>query len=139
MVDIVDDNRQIAVNLSKNEDGKSTIYTRVHNDTVSSNKETHDVQTTAVESLEVTDVGWHTDQIHPKDHAVNGVKNEDAWLLIRRFNKRVFHLKHTPKHPEGEMDLEVAEQEQFSPNKLRAQLERLYMGATASLTTSILA
>lgn len=29
------------------------------------------------------------------------------------------------------MDLEVAEDEQFSPNKLRAQLERLYMGAVS--------
>ncbi|CEI69236.1 hypothetical protein FVEN_g4011 [Fusarium venenatum] len=136
MEDIVDEKRQIAVNLGKNEDGKSTIYTRVHNDAVSSNKETHDVQTMAVGSLEVTDAGWHTDQIHPKDYAINGVKNEDAWLLIRRFNKRVFHLKHTPNHPEGEMDFEVAEQEQFSPNKLRAQLERLYMGAILSFIIS---
>jgi hypothetical protein len=177
MENIVDEKRRIAVNLGRNEDG-ATIYTRVHSDAVSSSKTTHDVQTTAIGSLEVTDVGWHTDQIHPKDYTVNGVKNEDAWLLIRRFNKvsrasylgsstnttlqRVFHLKHTPNHPEGEMDLEIAEQEQFSPNKLRAQLERLYMGAvschcsccttylmvvdsrfhhiqTAPLTTSILA
>lgn len=27
------------------------------------------------------------------------------------------------------MDFNVAEEEQFSPNKLRAQIERLYMGA----------
>ncbi|KAJ4269762.1 hypothetical protein NW762_001430 [Fusarium torreyae] len=45
-------------------------------------------------------------------------------------HKRVFHLKHVPSHPEGQLDLNVADEEQFSPNKLRAQLERLYMGAT---------
>ncbi|CAF3461888.1 unnamed protein product [Fusarium graminearum] len=129
MDEIIDEKRQIAVNLGHNEDGESTLYTRVHSDPVSSNKENHDVHNTAVRSLEITDSGWHTDRIYPQDYAVDDVKNEDAWLLIRRFNKRVFHIKHTPNHPKDKMDLEVAEDEQFSPNKLRAQLERLYMGA----------
>ncbi|PTD04673.1 hypothetical protein FCULG_00001166 [Fusarium culmorum] len=114
MDEIIDEKRQIAVNLGHNEDGESTLYTRVHSDPVSPNKEQHDVHNTAVRSLEVTDSGWHTGQISPQEYAVEG---------------RVFHLKHTPNHPENEMDLEVAEQEQFSPNKLRAQLERVYMGA----------
>ena len=43
----------------------------------------------------------------------------------------MFHLKSVPNHPEDELDLNVAEDEQFSPNKLRAQLERLYMGAVS--------
>ncbi|RGP81495.1 hypothetical protein FLONG3_364 [Fusarium longipes] len=127
----INQKRQIAVNLEHSRNGESTLYTRVHNDPVlHRDKEKYNVQNTAVESLEITDVGWHTDRICPQDYALDGVKNEDAWLLIRRFNKLVFHLKHNPNHPEDEMDLEVAEEEQFSPNKLRAQLERLYMEAT---------
>jgi hypothetical protein len=40
----------------------------------------------------------------------------------------VFHIKHTPGHPEDELDLNIAPGQQFSPNKLRSALERLYMG-----------
>ncbi|CAG7563787.1 unnamed protein product [Fusarium equiseti] len=118
--------RQIAVNLEQNADG-ATLHTHVHSSLQT--ESAHILQNAATESLEVTDTGWDTDQIRPKDYAVDGVRNEDAWLLVRRFNKRVFHLKHVPNHPEDELDLNVAEDEQFSPNKLRAQLERLYMEA----------
>ena len=38
----------------------------------------------------------------------------------------VFHVKAVPHDP-GLLDLEVAEEEEFSPDKLRATLERLYM------------
>ncbi|KAJ4113241.1 hypothetical protein NW768_011518 [Fusarium equiseti] len=137
-----DEKRQIAVNLEHNADG-TTLHTHVHS--VLQTESEHIAQNATTESLEVTDTGWDTDQIRPKDYAIDGVRNEDAWLLVRRFNKvgnpnyylkqeakwlqRVFHLKHFPSYPEDELDLNVAEDEQFSPNKLRAQLERLYMEA----------
>lgn len=140
MDNVTDEKRQIAVNLEQNADGVPRLHTNVH-PCLQADREHN------AESLEVTDAGWDTNQIRPKDYAVDGVRNEDAWLLVRRFNKvsspksdskqeakqrkRVFHLKHVPNHPEDELDLNVAEDEQFSPNKLRAQLERLYMGAVS--------
>ena len=91
MIDLIDEmentdeKRQIAVNLEENADGESTLHTRVH-PTLQTGRE-HIVQDAANESLEVTDTGWDTDHIRPKDYAVDGVRNEDAWLLVRRFNK----------------------------------------------------
>ena len=41
--------------------------------------------------------------------------------------QRVFHVRAIPPPPPGELDLEISENEEFSPDKLRANLERLYM------------
>ncbi|KAF5589340.1 hypothetical protein FPCIR_6786 [Fusarium pseudocircinatum] len=121
--------RHIASNLEHGADGSTTLHTSVQHEPLR-----HDAAEKAKEDVipdpaEVQDVGWDDDHIRPEDFAIDGVKNEDIWLLVRRFNKRVFHLKHAPSHPEDEMDFNVAQEEQFSPNKLRAQIERLYMGA----------
>ena len=80
-----DEKRQIAVNLEENDDRKPTLHTRVH-PTLQTGREDI-VQDAVTESLEVTDTGWDTNHIRPKDYAVDGVTNEDAWLLVRRFNK----------------------------------------------------
>lgn len=141
--------RRIAVNLDNNSNGDSTLYTRVQPENTETNTlhEGH-TRSPAVDLLEVKDVGWDTLEDRPKDYAIDGVKNEDLWLLVRKFNKvrrvmsvrsvatwqlttmtqRVFHVKHTPDHPEDELDLNIASGQQFSPNKLRSALERLYMG-----------
>ncbi|KAI0397530.1 hypothetical protein F5Y17DRAFT_414757 [Xylariaceae sp. FL0594] len=58
---------------------------------------------------------------------IDGISNQDIWRLTRRFNKQVFHLKATHEPLPGGLDFNVAEGEDFSPNKFRAQLERLYM------------
>jgi hypothetical protein len=149
MEDTTRQTRQIAANLDNNANGDSTLYTRVQHETAQTDPllkgHTHNP---AVDLLEVKDVGWDTLQYRPKDYAIDGVKNEDLWLLVRRFNKvrkfpslihktthyltsimqRVFHVKHTPELPEDELDLNIAPEQQFSPNKLRSALERLYMG-----------
>ncbi|KAF4947767.1 hypothetical protein FGADI_10161 [Fusarium gaditjirri] len=127
--------RHIAANLEHGSDGSTTLHASVQysplcNNSAEKVQEGHDV---TANSAKVEDVGWDDDQIRPEDYAIDGIKNEDIWLLVRRFNKRVFHLKHAPDHPEDEMDFNVAEEEQFSPNKLRAQIERLYMGAILNL------
>ncbi|KAG5789490.1 hypothetical protein H9Q69_011454 [Fusarium xylarioides] len=120
--------RHIAANLEHGADGSIALHTSVQHEPLH-----HDVAEKVKEGgipnqAEVQDVGWDDDKVRPEDYATDGIKNEDVWLLVRRFNKRVFHLKHVPNHPEDEMDFNVAEEEQFSPNKLRAQIERLYMG-----------
>jgi len=76
--------RQIAVNLEQNANG-ATLHTHVHSSLQTESE--HIVQNATAESLEVTDTGWDTGQIRPKDFALDGVRNEDAWLLVRRFNK----------------------------------------------------
>ncbi|KPM35792.1 hypothetical protein AK830_g10778 [Neonectria ditissima] len=77
---------------------------------------------------DLTDSGWSKDKSRVLEPLVDGLSNQDIWLLVRRFNKRIFHLKEAPDHPPEYLDFHVAEEEEFSPNKLRAQLERLYMG-----------
>ncbi|KAF5626721.1 uncharacterized protein FTJAE_9578 [Fusarium tjaetaba] len=129
--------RHIAANLEHGADGSTTLHTSVQYEPLRHDAAEKPKEDVTSNPAEVQDVGWGDDQIRPEDYAVDGIKNEDIWLLVRRFNKRVFHLKHAPNHPEDEMDFNVAEEEQFSPNKLRAQIERLYMEATTPLKTPV--
>ena len=39
----------------------------------------------------------------------------------------MYHVKATPTAPPGGLDLNIAEDEEFSPDKLRSNIERLYM------------
>ncbi|KAJ6562425.1 hypothetical protein B0H19DRAFT_943738 [Mycena capillaripes] len=76
---------------------------------------------------EVLDLGWNQ---HPDKVAkplVGGLENEELWLLIRRFNKQMYHVKEYPYPLPGKLDLNIADEEEFSPDKLRASLERLYV------------
>ncbi|SCO43721.1 uncharacterized protein FFNC_09350 [Fusarium fujikuroi] len=121
--------RYIAANLEHGADGSAALHTSVQHQPLRQDAADKVKEDVVTNPAEVQDVGCDDDQIRPEDYAIDGIKNEDIWLLVRRFNKRVFHLKHAPSHPEDEMDFNVAEEEQFSPNKLRAQIERLYVGA----------
>ncbi|PCH34499.1 hypothetical protein WOLCODRAFT_87511 [Wolfiporia cocos MD-104 SS10] len=58
---------------------------------------------------------------------VNGLTNDDLFTLIRRFNKQIYQVRTIPPPPPGQLDLEISDHEEFSPDKLRAHLERLYM------------
>ncbi|EJD34906.1 hypothetical protein AURDEDRAFT_140476 [Auricularia subglabra TFB-10046 SS5] len=84
--------------------------------------------TTAVKThdQEALDMGWHE---HPQDMAqplIEGVNNDEIWILVRRFNKQLFHVKET-KDVQGNLDLHIADEEEFAPDKMRANIERLYM------------
>lgn len=39
----------------------------------------------------------------------------------------MYHVKATPETPLGGLDLNIADKDEFSPDKLRANVERLYM------------
>ena len=41
--------------------------------------------------------------------------------------QQMYHVKSIPKAPVGGLDLNIADEEEFSPDKLRANFERLYM------------
>ena len=79
------------------------------------------------DSEEVKDLGWND---HPKDvpsPLVGGLPNEELWTLVRRFNKQMYHVKATPTTPLGGLDLNIVDEDEFSPDKLRSNIERLYM------------
>ncbi|KAF7117171.1 hypothetical protein CNMCM5793_005891 [Aspergillus hiratsukae] len=82
---------------------------------------------------DVTDIGWgEPDKI--EERIVTGLSNEDLWMLIRRFNKQIYSVKAVPNPPLQRLDLTRAQDESFSPDKLRATLERFYTQVVIGLT-----
>ncbi|CAO2647733.1 Nn.00g086550.m01.CDS01 [Neocucurbitaria sp. VM-36] len=76
---------------------------------------------------EVVNLGWNEPKEHVENPLVGGLSNEDLWLLVRRFNKQMYHVKEIATAPPGGLDMNIADEEEFSPDKLRANVERLYM------------
>lgn len=76
---------------------------------------------------EVRDLGWNEPKSQIAAPLVGGLENEELWVLVRRFNKQMYHVKEFPHPVPGNLDLNIADEEEFSPDKLRANLERLYM------------
>ncbi|KAI0696851.1 hypothetical protein C8T65DRAFT_583134 [Cerioporus squamosus] len=74
----------------------------------------------------VKDLGWRADTVRAPS-LIKGMTNDDLFQLIRRFNKQIQHVREIPPPPPGFLDLEISDDEEFSPDKLRANLERLYM------------
>ncbi|KAI0937422.1 hypothetical protein AcV5_005335 [Taiwanofungus camphoratus] len=81
----------------------------------------------ALKDPDVKDVGWNRDPAQLPPTLVHGLSNDDLFALIRRFNKQIYHVKAIPPPPQGQLDLDISKDEEFSPDKLRAHLERLYM------------
>ncbi|OLN94155.1 hypothetical protein CCHL11_07137 [Colletotrichum chlorophyti] len=81
----------------------------------------------------VYDLGWNQEPSHNAKYWIRGLHNEDVWTLVRRLNKEVFELKAIKKVPAGDLDLVVAPESECSPNKLRSEVERLYMGVLLGL------
>ncbi|KAG7139347.1 hypothetical protein HYQ45_003653 [Verticillium longisporum] len=81
----------------------------------------------------VLDLGWNQKPEHDAKPWIKGMHNEDVWVLVRRLNKEVYELKKTDHVPYGGLDLVVARDSECSPNKLRSEVERLYMGMLLGL------
>ncbi|CBF85245.1 hypothetical protein AN1625.2 [Aspergillus nidulans FGSC A4] len=83
---------------------------------------------------QVSDIGWGSSDT-VQERVVPGLSNEDLFMLIRRFNKQIYNVKAVPDAPLQGLDLVRAEDDHFSPDKLRATLERFYttiiIGVTA--------
>lgn len=86
---------------------------------------------------EVLDLGWNEGKQEVAEPLVGGMDNEELWLLVRRFNKQMYHVKSIPHPVPGGLDLNIADEEEFSPDKLRANLERLYMTVITSLLSAV--
>ncbi|ORY17777.1 hypothetical protein BCR34DRAFT_610678 [Clohesyomyces aquaticus] len=76
---------------------------------------------------EVVNLGWNEPGDAVANPLVGGLANDDLWVLVRRFNKQMYHVKEIPNPPPGGLDLNIADEEEFSPDKLRSNIERLYM------------
>ncbi|KKY37499.1 hypothetical protein UCDDA912_g02489 [Diaporthe ampelina] len=86
---------------------------------------------------EVLDLGWTQKKQEIPERLVGGMDNEELWLLIRRFNKQMYHVKSVPDPLPGGLDLNIADDEEFSPDKLRAILERLYMTVIVQILAAV--
>lgn len=106
---------------------------------------------------EVVDLGWNEPKEAVSAPLVGGLSNEDLWVLVRRFNKvgfeeqccllievdanndyqQMYHVKAIPNPPPGGLDLNIADEEEFSPDKLRSNVERLYMTIVGPISVSV--
>ncbi|KAL3436858.1 hypothetical protein BDV09DRAFT_32285 [Aspergillus tetrazonus] len=85
---------------------------------------------------QVSDIGWGlSDTV--QERVVPGLSNEDLFMLIRRFNKQIYNVKAVPDAPLQGLDLVRAEDDHFSPDKLRATLERFYTTIIIGVTASV--
>ena len=132
--------RTSASNVSSNENSVSSIMNTPTSSASASNApsdshalasaDDHEVKgavQTNHEEGEVRDMGWND---HPHDvptPLVGGLPNEELWTLVRRFNKQMYHVKATNGPLIGGLDCYIVDEEEFSPDKLRSNLERLYM------------
>ncbi|KIX03281.1 uncharacterized protein Z518_06833 [Rhinocladiella mackenziei CBS 650.93] len=99
----------------------------------------------------ITHQGWQANAVDV-DTLVDGLPNEELWIWIRRFNKassrlqsgvgwdtrlphcqQIYHVKAIPETPLGGLDLYMVEDDDFSPDRLRSNVERLYMTVIVGL------
>lgn len=111
--------------LAEDEDGPS-IETKIAGEQVAQQDQT-----------EAKNLGWNRRSGEgDTPPMVRGLGNEELWTLVRRFDKQIFHVKSIDEPPLANLDLNVADDEEFSPDKLRAQLERLYMVVLVSILSA---
>ncbi|OGM40056.1 hypothetical protein ABOM_011419 [Aspergillus bombycis] len=80
-----------------------------------------------------SDVEWKQASKTVDEQLTPDLSNEDLWLLIRRFNKQIHHVKAIQGPPQDELDLNRADEEHFPPEKLRATTERFYTSVVVGL------
>ncbi|GLI81629.1 hypothetical protein PoHVEF18_010014 [Penicillium ochrochloron] len=71
-------------------------------------------------------IQWKPSSRTVEETLAEGLSNEDLWLLIRRFNKQIYHVKAVQDSTSRKLDLNRVEDEQFPPEKLRMTIERFY-------------
>ncbi|KAF9894152.1 hypothetical protein FE257_009125 [Aspergillus nanangensis] len=69
----------------------------------------------------------------PEPSTHSDLSAEDIWMLLRRFNKEVYHVKSVRYALPHELDLNRANEDHFSPEKLRTTLEWFYTSVVISL------
>lgn len=82
---------------------------------------------------EVLDLGWNEDDKTRLPPIVQGIENEELWALLRRFNKQAFEVRTVKQPPLANLDMNIADDDEFSPDKLRAHLERCYVSVVVPI------
>ncbi|EKV06602.1 hypothetical protein Pdw03_3592 [Penicillium digitatum] len=77
---------------------------------------------------------WKASSRNVEETLAKGLSNEDLWMLIRRFNKQIYHVKAVHDTATLNLDLNRTQNEQFPPEKLRMTLERFYVSVVVGLT-----
>ncbi|KAJ3998810.1 hypothetical protein F5050DRAFT_1555952, partial [Lentinula boryana] len=86
---------------------------------------------------ETEDLGWSENPKVPVP-VVQGLDNEHLWVLVRRFNKQVYHFRRIPNPPPGVLDCTSAiTSDSYSPDKLRSALERFYLTIIVGAATAL--
>lgn len=102
-------------------------------ESIQADAENRGASQTEHDEIEVKNIGWNKELHHVPQPVVGGMRNDELWVLIRRFNKQIFDVKSIDTVPLDDLDMNIAENDEFSPEKLRAQLERLYMIVVVSV------
>lgn len=89
-----------------------------------------------IDRRDEVNLGWNTSPTEIPNPLIGGIENEEIWALIRRFNSQIFRIKQTSTTHINGLDFHVSEDEEFSPDKLRSQFERLYMGMIIGIIAS---
>ncbi|KAF4594847.1 hypothetical protein GQ602_000460 [Ophiocordyceps camponoti-floridani] len=86
--------------------------------------------------VEVKDLGWNeTSDRHVPRQVLGGIDNHHLWTLMRRFDKFVFRVRSIGDEPATRLDMDVADDDDFSPEKLRATVERLYVSVLVPIVS----
>lgn len=83
-------------------------------------------------------VDWKPYSRTVEEGITSGMSNEDFWMLVRRFNKQVYHVKVAPETTtQQELDLNRVEEERFPAEKTRMTLERFYVSVVIGVRESL--
>ncbi|KGO42812.1 Protein of unknown function DUF3292 [Penicillium expansum] len=77
---------------------------------------------------------WKASSRAVEETLAKGLSNEDLWMLIRRFDKQIYHVKAVHDTASLNLDLNRTENEKFPPEKLRMTLERFYISVVVGVT-----
>ncbi|KAJ5919405.1 hypothetical protein N7466_010348 [Penicillium verhagenii] len=69
---------------------------------------------------------WKSASRTVEENLAKGLSNEDLWMLIRRFDKQIYHVRAVQDAKAQPLDLNRVDSERFPPEKLRITLERFY-------------
>ncbi|CAI7610773.1 unnamed protein product [Penicillium pancosmium] len=89
------------------------------------------------DSSEIIDLGWTKPVEHIEERLIAGLSNENLWMLIRRFDKQVYNVKAVPDAQLQNLDLTRADDDEFTPDKLRATIERFYTSVVITLASFV--
>ncbi|KAK4570539.1 profilin, required for normal timing of actin polymerization in response to thermal stress [Recurvomyces mirabilis] len=70
-------------------------------------------------------------------HALAMSDDHEGAVAEKHDAEQMYHVKASASPPPGNLDLNIAEEEEFSPDKLRANLERLYMTVGIGLLAAV--